>query len=141
MIGLFCSINNSSTNAGISLAYSAAVQTIRESIIESSGWTGDGILLNGPVSSTAMTVIENTHVEDIQFPVHINYPAGTTAMTTISGFTGGSAAGGCNSVIVRQAGSQAGNILVGAINPNGCTNTLNNAGATTSGNVVAWATM
>ncbi|MCK1652246.1 hypothetical protein IVA88_12460 [Bradyrhizobium sp. 149] len=39
MIGLFCSINNSSTNPGVKLAYSAAVQTIRDFIIESSSWT------------------------------------------------------------------------------------------------------
>lgn len=141
MVGLFCSINSGSTNPGVSLGYSAAVQTIRESIIESFGWSGDGILLNGPVSSSALTVIESTHIEGVQFPVHINYPSGTGAMTRISGVTGGTAAGGCNSVIVRQAGSQAGNILVGAIQPNGCTNTLTNAGTLTTGNVVAWTTM
>ena len=47
--GFFCSMNSSSTNPGIKLAYSASVNTIRDFILESSSLTGDGILLNGPV--------------------------------------------------------------------------------------------
>ena len=88
-----------------------------------------------------MTVIENGHVEGVQFPIHINYPAGTGATTKVSGISGGASAGGCNSVVVRQGGSQAGNILVGAIQPNGCTNSLLNGGTPTTGNVLAWTVM
>jgi hypothetical protein len=127
---LLCSMNVTATPFGISLNYDAAVQTVENSIFESSGSAADAI----EIQTGGMNIYRGIHIEGIANGFHVNVPSGTTHPTWISGITGGNS---MTNLIVRQSGSAANQIVAGKLNPNGATNTINNSGTTTTGLVMA----
>ncbi|WFU26317.1 hypothetical protein QA649_08945 [Bradyrhizobium sp. CB1717] len=128
--GLFCTTSASSVNAqAVSVTYGAAAITFTDTIVESAtNYTGSGIL----ISTGGIVSIRGWHSENVATPIFVNIPGANTTVE-IFGVTGGS---NCTSVITRQGGSAANVTVVGRINPNGCTNAINNAGAPTTGLVV-----
>lgn len=129
-VNLFCTLNTASVSAlGISLGYSSAVTTLRDLIVEVGTMTGSAII----ITTGGVNVIEGAHFEGITSPIIVNVP-GANTITNIHNITGGN---NCTSLITRQGGSATNQLNVGALYPNGCTNSINNAGTPTTGLVVS----
>lgn len=127
---LFCTPNGTSVNAGVSIGYTSAVTTMRDTIIESSGWAGPALQFFGGVLG-----IDGFHVEGITTGINTNITGALTNGTVrIHNITGGNS---CTDLIVKQIGSVNNNMVVGMATPNGCTNTVNDGGALTTGVIVA----
>lgn len=126
--GLFCTISSLSVNNGISITYGAAVITLKDIIVESgAATTANGIF----IGTGAVVSIDGWHSENVATPIFINVSGST--ITNIRNVTGGV---NCTSLITRQAASVTNQIRAGSLYPNGCTNTINNAGTATTGLVV-----
>ena len=126
----FCTISNASVNNGITITYGAAVATLRDIIVE----TGSPTSANGiAITTGSVTSIDGWHSENIATPIFINVTAGGSTIVNIRNATGGA---NCTSLVTRQSGSATNQIKAGILHPNGCTNTINNAGTTTTGLVV-----
>jgi len=125
-----CNLNNASTNPGVIPNYGAAVQTFRDIIIESSGYTGNGISLS---NSGGVVSIRGYHSEGVTTPIFFNVVSGAVQLH-VEDAVGGT---GCTSFVVRQGGSFANVIKVGNLMRNGCTNSINNAGTVTATDIVA----
>jgi hypothetical protein len=74
-----------------------------------------------------------SHIEGIANGFHYNSTGGL-GYTYITGITGGN---GVTNLVLRQTGSAANQCKAGMLNPNGATNTINNAGTMTAGFVAA----
>jgi len=125
-----CTLNGASANPGIGLSYGAAVQTIRDSVVESVGFTGNAIIM---ANTGGVVVIDGLHTEGITNPIFFNVTSGGITVH-IENVTGGS---GCNNLITRQSGSFADVIKAGSLQPILCSATINNAGSITTGVVTA----
>jgi hypothetical protein len=68
-----CTLNAASTNPGIGLGYGAAVQTIRDSVVESVGFTGNAIIMS---TTGGVVVIDGFHTEGITNPIFFNVTSG-----------------------------------------------------------------
>lgn len=126
-----CQPNAASVNPAIIPNYSAAVQTFRDMVVETAvSNTNFGFLIGGFAGGAI--VLDGIHFEGLTSPIQVQ--PGANVVINIHNITGGNS---CGSLITRQNGSTSGVTNAGALFPNGCTNTLNNAGATTSGIIVA----
>lgn len=97
---------------------------------------GGGLANNGLAIVGGIVTIETYHTEGLSEGIFLNIPANSGGLR-IHNMTGGAH---CTDAIVRQSGSSSGVNVAGQIWSNGCTNAINNAGALTTGNVVADAT-
>ncbi|MGV7215893.1 hypothetical protein [Bradyrhizobium sp. UFLA05-112] len=129
---LFCTPSNTTTNPGIIIGYTAAVTTLRDSIVEASALTGNAVTI---VNAGGIVNIDGFHSEGISSPIFFNVTAGGI-LVNIHNVTG-SGGSACVDLITRQSGSTSGAIVVGTTSPGNCTHTFNNAGSFTTGAIVA----
>lgn len=126
-----CQPNAASVNPTIIPNYSAAVQTFRDMVVETAVTNANFGFLIGAFAGGAI-VIDGVHFEGLTSPIQAQ--PGSNVVINIHNVTGGNS---CGSLITRQSGTATGVINAGALFPNGCTHTLNNAGATTDGIITA----
>lgn len=127
---LFCTPNPSITSAGILLDYSSAIVSVWNSIVETaSAATTNAIYVN----TSKIVDIRNFHTEQVSTGILYNATSGDGVLR-VNGVTGGS---NCTNLLTRQSGSLSGRIVAGTLVPNGCTNTINDAGTPTTGIIVA----
>jgi len=127
----FCTLPGAFTgfNNGIQMNYGAAVANFHDIIVESGGTNQNGIY----ITTGSIVNIDGWHSEGVNTPIYINITGSAIArIHTASGGGGGF----CSALVTRQVGSVSGATVAGGLSPNGCTNTINNAGVGTSGNVV-----
>lgn len=128
--GLFCTVSSASVNTGVQFTYGAAAISMKNWIVEAGGAAS----VNGVQITTGGVVeLDGGHCENISTCIFVNVTTGST-ITRIHSQTGGA---NCTNLITRQGGSHTNAIVAGVLTPNGCTNTINNAGTATTGNVVA----
>lgn len=128
----FCTPWPTTTNPGISIFYGTTVVGIRDTIVESGG---GGATTNGLQITGGFVDVQNFHAEGISSPVLVNIPTNNgNGIVRIRNITGGFA---CTSLVTRQTGSATSTLLVASAINNGCTNTVNNAGALTTSFIIA----
>jgi hypothetical protein len=127
----FCTLPGAftATNNGINMTYGAAVANFHNIIVESGGTSQNGIFIN----TGGVVNIDGWHSEGVATPIFVDIA--TSTLARIHNVTGGGG-GFCTSLVTRQNSSISGVTVVGALNPNGCTNTINNGGTVTTGLVI-----
>lgn len=127
----FCTPWPTSVNPGISINYGTTVIGVRDTIVEAGG---SGATINGLQVLGGFVEISNFHAEGISSPVFVNIPtSNSNGIVRVRNITGGNA---CTSLVTRQTGSGTSTLTVASAIPNGCTNSVNNAGALTTTIVV-----
>ncbi|MGY4371113.1 hypothetical protein ACVW1A_007178 [Bradyrhizobium sp. LB1.3] len=130
---MYCVANYQVTPFGVSLNYPNAIQTIDGDTQFTSGsstWPGPAVIVN----TGAVNVIRETYCEEVVTCIQVNVPAANGAMTYIENVAG---SGSVTNLVTRNAGSATNQIKASMLSRNGATNTINNAGALTTTNIVA----
>lgn len=125
------------TNAGINLSnLGTVIVGIKDSHVESGG---SGITANAVQLTGGFLALDNFHTENVSTGVFVNIPtSNANGIVTIRNISGGS---NCTNLITRQSGSASNTVIVTSATPNGCTNTVSNAGAGTGSVVIAGQTV
>lgn len=127
----FDCVINGTTNAGIKidLGGSQTLVNIQRGNVQAGG---AGVANSGILIAGGFVEVTTMHFEGVSTGIFLNVPVNSG----VSGFHNISGGAHCTNLILRQSGSAANVNVAGRLNPNGCTNTINNAGAATTGYVV-----
>lgn len=117
------------TNPGMIINYASAILDMQHIVIE----TGANLTATGMAISSGSVNLRGFHSEGYTSPILLNVSA-NNGLSSFHNIGGGA---GCTSLVTRQSGSAANVNVIGMATPGGCTNTLNNAGSLTTGNIIA----
>lgn len=130
---LECNPGDTSTiNTGIHINYGTTLVTMRNVHVETGGPnTQIGInILGGFIDLVGF------HTEGISTGIQVNIPTSTTfGFAKLHSLTGGAS---CTNLVLRQGSSAANTVYISSAVQNGCTNTMNNGGTTTTSFIGAW---
>lgn len=126
-----CTPGDTSTiNSGIVINYGTTLVTMRNVHVETSGPnTMSGIVITG-----GFVELTGFHTEGISTGIEVNIPTSTTnGIARLFNLSGGAS---CTNLVLIQGAGVSNATVVGNAVPNGCTNTVNDAGAPTTTPVV-----
>jgi hypothetical protein len=124
-----CTPGNS-VNVGILINYGSTLVNMRNVHVETgAAMTGSGIAITG-----GFVELTGFHTEGIPTGIEVNIPgSANNGIARLFNISGGN---GCTNLVLRQGAGAANVTVVGNAIKNGCTNTVNNAGALTTTPVV-----
>jgi hypothetical protein len=119
---------SSTGNPGINFTnVGTTILKVKDSHAEfgSSGVSANGIQMTGGILD-----VDGFHTEGVSTGIFCNITGSTSnGMCRLHNLSGGAH---CTNLVVRQNGSVANTVVMGAAFPNGCTNTISNAGSTSA---------
>lgn len=130
---LECTPGDTSTvNSGILINYGTTIVNMRNVHVETSGPnTMSGITVTG-----GFVHLSGFHTEGISTGVEANITGSiANGFVKLEDMTGGVS---CTNLVLKQGGSVANSVYVSSLTQNGCTNSMNNGGATTTTFIGAW---
>ncbi|WP_213775431.1 hypothetical protein [Bradyrhizobium sp. dw_78] len=125
---LYCNLYGTTTNPGVVITYGAAYIHLVDTVVESGGPVSGTYGLD--ITTGGVVDIDGWHSEGLANPIY-SFVTGSTIVRlhTVTGGGGGI----CQNLITKQSGSNAGALIVGGVEPNGCTTTVNNGGTLVTG--------